>query len=187
MGFRPVMLVLALAISGGAAAQAPSGLNAILLHNAINFGGVTTAIATTRADLLVGMSARSVTVRGGRWELCAQPNFKGRCVTTDSSLPNLAKVGLDKGVRSVRPADGARPVRGQTGPSLRGMASEYFPAPRGQGGRVLACPTGGVAAACVTRQAASYCAALGYPKQRSVDIEMIGGKSYLADLLCSRS
>ena len=67
------------------------------------------------------------------------------------------------------------------------MASEYFPSPRGQGGRVLACPTGGVAAACVNRQAASYCAALGYLRVRSVDMEPVAGKVYLADLLCSRT
>jgi hypothetical protein len=193
MGFRPVALALALIAFGSAAAQtpprggAPAGMNAVLLHNDLNFRGAAVVVATSRPDLLAGLSARSVTVQGGSWELCAQPNYKGRCVTTASSLPSLAKAGLDKGVRSIRPADGVRPVRGQTGPSLKGMASEYFPAPRGQGGRVIACPTGGVAAACVNRQAASYCAALGYLKQRSVDIEMVAGKAYLADLLCSRS
>ena len=39
----------------------------------------------------------------GRWELCDEPGFKGRCVTVTSDVRDLARVGLRDQVSSVRP------------------------------------------------------------------------------------
>lgn len=61
--------------------------------------------------------AASVIVERGRWELCEDANFAGRCVTLrPGQYPNLGAMGLDRRVSSLRPV-GSRPV------------SEYQPAP----------------------------------------------------------
>ena len=39
----------------------------------------------------------------GRWELCDQPNFGGRCVTISSDVRDLARLGLRDRVSSARP------------------------------------------------------------------------------------
>jgi hypothetical protein len=39
----------------------------------------------------------------GRWELCDEPGFRGRCVTVSSDVRDLARIGLRDRVSSVRP------------------------------------------------------------------------------------
>ena len=46
----------------------------------------------------------SVTIGRGVWELCEGPNFSGRCVTLEQSVPDLGAYGLRNRVSSVRPA-----------------------------------------------------------------------------------
>lgn len=61
--------------------------------------------------------AASAIVERGRWELCEDANFGGRCVVLrPGQYPNLGAMGLDRRVSSLRPV-GARPV------------SEYTPSP----------------------------------------------------------
>jgi uncharacterized protein YcfJ len=51
--------------------------------------------------------ASSVIVRGGWWEMCENARFGGRCVTLrPGSYGNLASMGLNDRVSSVRPVDG---------------------------------------------------------------------------------
>jgi Beta/Gamma crystallin len=45
----------------------------------------------------------SVTIGIGVWELCEHWNFTGRCVTLDSSAPDLSRYGMRNRVASVRP------------------------------------------------------------------------------------
>jgi Beta/Gamma crystallin len=52
---------------------------------------------------LAGFRAESVTIGRGVWELCEGPNFTGRCVTVDRSVPDLGAYGLSNRVASVRP------------------------------------------------------------------------------------
>jgi hypothetical protein len=47
--------------------------------------------------------AQSVTIGKGVWELCEEPNFSGRCVTLDTSVPDLRSHDLSRRVSSVRP------------------------------------------------------------------------------------
>lgn len=47
--------------------------------------------------------AESVRVLSGRWELCAEPNFR-RCQIVDRDIQNLSSLGLNKKLSSVRPA-----------------------------------------------------------------------------------
>lgn len=67
------------------------------------------------------------------------------------------------------------------GGSLRGMAAEFFPAPAERGGRVLSCVSG--AAACAQDSARRFWGARGWP---AVGQETVGGRNYLADVLCTR-
>ena len=52
---------------------------------------------------LAGFRAASVTIGRGVWDLCEGPNFTGRCVTLDRSVPDLSTYGLGNRVASVRP------------------------------------------------------------------------------------
>jgi hypothetical protein len=51
--------------------------------------------------------ASSAVVRGGRWEVCEDARFAGRCVVLrPGRYPDLRAMGLNNQVSSVRPADG---------------------------------------------------------------------------------
>ena len=53
--------------------------------------------------------ASSARVRGGRWEVCTDAGFNGRCVVLRrGDYPSLRQLGLNDRVSSVRPADGNR-------------------------------------------------------------------------------
>jgi hypothetical protein len=46
--------------------------------------------------------AQSVRINSGVWQLCENANFGGRCVTLSRSEPDLARLGLNGAVSSVR-------------------------------------------------------------------------------------
>jgi len=46
--------------------------------------------------------ALSIHVRGGRWELCRDANYRGRCVFVTSSVSDLRRLGLGHSISSVR-------------------------------------------------------------------------------------
>jgi hypothetical protein len=46
--------------------------------------------------------ASSAYVRGGVWQLCAKPYYRGYCVTIDRNVQNFAGTGLNDDVESVR-------------------------------------------------------------------------------------
>ena len=51
--------------------------------------------------------ASSAVVRGGRWELCEDARFSGRCVVLrPGRYPDLRAMGLNNQVSSVRPVNG---------------------------------------------------------------------------------
>jgi hypothetical protein len=51
--------------------------------------------------------ASSVVVRSGRWEVCEDARFSGRCaVLRPGRYPDLRAMGLNNQVSSVRPASG---------------------------------------------------------------------------------
>jgi hypothetical protein len=53
---------------------------------------------------LAGFRAGSVTIGRGVWEVCEGPNFRGRCITLDRSVPDLNAYGMRNRVASVRPS-----------------------------------------------------------------------------------
>lgn len=67
--------------------------------------GVTIDRATPRLGPDINDRARSVQIRGnGRWVVCVDAEYRGRCQTLTSDQPNLRNLGLDGRITSVRPA-----------------------------------------------------------------------------------
>lgn len=55
--------------------------------------------------------ARSVVVDSGRWEVCEDARFEGRCVVLRrGSYDSLERLGLQDRISSVRPVEGNRPM-----------------------------------------------------------------------------
>ena len=94
-------------------------------------------------------------------------------------------------VRSARPVAGILPSSavapgvlspGQAGPSLRGLAAEFFVAPDQGGNRVEVTP--GTAEA-MAREASQFCRARGWRRSAYQRLQTVGGRFYLADVLCA--
>jgi len=57
----------------------------------------------------LGDQARSIVVERGRWEVCEQPRFEGRCaMLRQGNYPSLKAAGLDGNISSVRKASDKR-------------------------------------------------------------------------------
>ena len=100
---RCVFVLLLLSVSGLASAQ-------ISLYEQENFGGRVFRAGGTVPNLdETGFNDRasSVEVRGGRWQLCDDAGFRGRCVTLGAGqYPSLREMGLDRRVSSIREVGG---------------------------------------------------------------------------------
>ena len=138
------------------------------------------------------VAPQSLTITG-RWELCSEAAFKGRCIEIDRDYPVSA--GLDSGfkvnsLRPLAPGEGAgKPAAGVTpgGTSIIGVASAYWPAPTYGSERVLACPSGKANLNCAHDTAEALCRRAGYRALRYWQLQTVGTRVYLADILCTRS
>lgn len=92
---------LALLVAGQAAAE-------LVLYENDNYNGRSfTSRGRTENLANVGFNDRasSVVVRGGRWELCTDADFRGQCITlSPGSYPSLRDMGMNDLVSSVREA-----------------------------------------------------------------------------------
>jgi hypothetical protein len=121
---------------------------------------------------------------GTVWELCSGNTFTG-CERFSESKPALART-----VRSVRPvappiaesvsAPSQGPVTG-SGPSLRGLASEFFVVPAQGGSRI---EVSDKAAGAASIAATAFCRAHGWRMSVYERVQTIGGRTFLADVLC---
>jgi hypothetical protein len=180
-----------LALPAPATAQDRMAPNA-QLFSGMNYQGRSLTVMEDMPVIPATWSPRSIRMGGGSsWEVCEQPNFRGRCtVLTGSSTNLMAQLGVS-GVRSIRSASGGG-GGGSSGPgsgggqSLRGMAAEFFPAPERRGRRIDACNREGGSAACVARESDNFCKSMGYARSKNGAAQTISGRVYLADVLCSR-
>lgn len=174
---------LALAVGAPALAQDRMAPNA-QLFSGTNYQGRSVTVMQDMPTIPATWSPRSIRMGGGSsWEVCELPNFRGRCTVLSGSSANLqVQLGVS-GVRSIR---AAAVGGGGGGPSLKGMAAEFFPAPEYRGRRAEACGREGGAAACISREADKFCRAVGYGRAAHSAAQTIGGRIYLADVLCSR-
>jgi hypothetical protein len=163
----------------------------LVLYSDTNFGGRSFLITGERANVTVPFRPRSYRlVQGEVWQLCANTNFRSPCVQVSESRPDRGLLTLVS-IRSARPVRGGGggefSGRGPAGPSLAGMASEFFRAPEDRGARVLACRSGPVTAACAQDTASRFCRARGYAGTAFSRMETVRGQTFLADVLCSRT
>ena len=184
--------VILLGASAPAVAQDRMAPNA-QLFSATNFMGRSLTITRATPVVQATWQPRSIRMGGGSsWEVCELPNFRGRCTVLSGSSVNLqAQIGVS-GVRSIRAASGGptplpQPVPGGGGGrSLKGMAAEFFPAPEYRGRRVDACDREGGSAACIARESDNFCKSIGYVRSKNGAAQTVGGRIYLADVLCTR-
>ena len=79
----------------------------IVLFERTNYRGNPTNHYTSVPRL--NRRAQSVTIGRGVWELCEGRNFTGRCVTLDTSTPDLGRYGMRNRVASARPVGSSPP------------------------------------------------------------------------------
>lgn len=182
-----VTSAIALAYVAPAVAQDRMAPNA-QFFSGTNFTGRSLTVTGSTPIFAATWTPRSVRMGGGSsWEVCEQPAFRGRCTVVQGTSSDLrAQLGVS-GVRSVRQAaNTVPPPSGGGGQSLKGMAAEFFPAPQSHGRRIEACPGGSGSAACITQNADRFCKSIGYVRSRNSAGETVGGRIFLADVLCSR-
>ncbi|WP_448580124.1 beta/gamma crystallin-related protein, partial [Thermaurantiacus sp.] len=123
------------------AAGAPAAANEAIIYRDTGFSGPAVNVTSARSDLGLRYNVNAIRVQSGRWELCPERNFRGRCIMVSRSSPNLfAQYGWAGPLGSMRPAGWGGGSGGGGGqfdnPSLRGMAAEFFPRPADRGGRI---------------------------------------------------
>jgi hypothetical protein len=88
---------------GGGGGVFPGARPRIVLYDRTGYSGRSLTIEDSRSNLsFFGNQAGSAQVVG-RWELCDEPGFNGRCVTVTSDVRDLGRLGLRDRISSVRP------------------------------------------------------------------------------------
>jgi hypothetical protein len=89
---------------GGRGGFPPPNRPRIVLYDGRNFQGRTTTIDDDTPTLrwTANNTAGSLRVESGRWEICDQVRYGGRCVTVTSDIPDLARYGWNNRISSLR-------------------------------------------------------------------------------------
>jgi hypothetical protein len=75
-----------------------------ILYDQANYRGRSIILAGEEPRIqLTSNSAGSLRIISGRWELCVQPGFSGRCVTVNQNVPDIRRLSLPGRVSSARP------------------------------------------------------------------------------------
>ncbi|MBO9707832.1 MAG: hypothetical protein J7521_06450 [Caulobacter sp.] len=173
--------------------MAPIGQGDATIYRDYNFQGPAVNVTRAEADMRLAWPVRSIRVRSGVWELCAQRAYQGRCTRVAATEPDLRKTGFDGRLASMRPMGGPPapprppPPPPVNDPSLRGMSAEFRPTPTQGGRRVPACERGAATANCAAQSAQRYCRAMGWTRAAHQAMRTEGGRAYLVDVLCVRS
>ncbi|WP_114952073.1 hypothetical protein [Sphingosinicella terrae] len=187
MRVRP--LLLSLAITGTLAL--PASVQAqrrgeVMLFSQNGFRGQTFIVSGTRPTLPIPWTVRSVRVAPGEaWDLCTRTGFRAPCnrvaIDTASVSWRVASARPSQVVTLPEPV----PPVGGGGGSLRGMSAEFFTQPSDGRGRVISCASG--AAACAADSANRFCRSRGWTAASYHRQETVGGRNFLADVLCTRT
>jgi hypothetical protein len=81
--------------------EPPSGARFVVLYSGSRYRGIRSTYRVARPS--ISKSAGSVTIGGGTWQLCDARNYRGRCVTFSSNVPDLTPYRLGRTIRSLRP------------------------------------------------------------------------------------
>jgi uncharacterized protein YcfJ len=113
---KPILAAIALAAAGHASAQ-------ITFYEGPGFRGRAFSTDETVRDMErrgFNDRASSIVVERGRWEVCEDARFEGRCVVLRrGSYESLREAGLSRSISSVRPFD--ERSRYEAEPPLQGM------------------------------------------------------------------
>jgi hypothetical protein len=191
---------LALAVTAaGTATTASAQSGSATVYRDRNFSGPAVAASQANSNMRLNFRISSVRISGAPWELCPEPNFRGKCLIVGETTSDMfAKYyGWTGQLQSMRPASESGGGSGGGGwgnqqQSLRGMASEFFPAPRNgrnpNSARVLACQGSNNATAnCAAQSADRFCRSVGWNGSARQLMETENRRVYLADVLCVRS
>jgi hypothetical protein len=90
---------------GGRGGFPPPNRPRIVLYDGRNFQGRSTTIDDDTPTLrwTNNNTAGSLRVESGRWEICDQARYGGRCVTVTSDIPDLERYGWNNRISSLRP------------------------------------------------------------------------------------
>jgi len=78
--FRSSYAFAALAATAGLAAGAAHAEGQVTFYSWANFGGTDLTVTDSSRDFNIsGAAPESMLVRSGRWQICSQPDFRGRC------------------------------------------------------------------------------------------------------------
>lgn len=187
------LLTLAFATAGSLWATTAAAQDSATIYRDPNFSGPAVAVDRPNNNMRLNFQVFSIRVRGGPWELCPQPDFRGSCLVVGQDTSDLRRAYNWSGpLQSMRPANGGRPPfpgggGGQQQQSLRGMASEFFPAPREGTYRVLACARGQATANCASMSADQFCRSRGWRHSAREMMQTENRRVYLADVLCANN
>lgn len=185
-GHRAIAIATLGAVLGGAAPPP-----ALTFFSDRFYRGQAKVYTLDEGDIRTAFEPRSVRSQG-RWLVCSEPRFKGRCVEIDRDFPIDTGMGLNFNIRSLRPmAEGTGAARPPPdvppgGASLAGVSSRFFPAPAFGTERTLACPSGAPSKSCAKATAEDVCRRAGYREAQHFVLQSVRGLYYLADLLCVR-
>lgn len=172
------------AVAASLSAQAAAQDQGATLYSKGHFTGSSMTIAgpTTK---MTPFQVKSLRIPSGTvWELCSGNTFTG-CERFSESKAAIART-----VRSVRPVappiaesvavPGQGPVAG-SGPSLRGLASEFFVVPAQERARI---EVSDKVAGSASTAATAFCRTHGWRMSVYERVQTISGRTFLADVLC---
>lgn len=176
-----------------AAEQKPVGATApqLSIFGDRFYRGDTKVFAADEGDIRLGFAPRSIKAVG-RWLVCSEVRFGGRCMEINRDYPVDAGLGMEFNIRSLRLlAEGSgagrpAPNVAPDGASMTGMAAKFFPAPHYGVERALACVNGDPDMKCAADTATDLCRRAGYRSAEHFGLQAERGLYYLADVLCVR-
>lgn len=190
-----IALSAALALTGSPTlsqtkpAPLPAGMPEATIYRDAGYRGPAVAISYEQPNLGLTWRVNSIRVKSGRWQLCEQSYYRGNCRTVERDTPLLGLPGRGMAVQSVREIGGGyvpAPI-GDGGPSLRGIAAQFYTQPSEYGQRVLACTTGSATSRCAAQTADRFCKNMGWTASANERLETVNRQVYLADVLCTRT
>jgi len=157
---------------------------ALVLYSKGHFQGFSQIIYGPRTNMSP-LDVKSMKIPPGTtWDLCSGNTFSG-CARFSASKDAMVRT-----VRSVRPVAPAIPESAQgaargpiagSGPSLKGLASEFFVVPAQDGNRI---EVAGNAAGAASGAATEFCRAHGWRMSVYERVQTVSGRTFLADVLC---
>ncbi len=98
---------LLLPVSSAQLAGGPSGDRGVILYDQTGFSGEAVQVDTavpSLSDARFNDKASSIQVLGGRWEVCTNGDFGGRCEIIRNDKLDLNSIGFNNNISSIRPA-----------------------------------------------------------------------------------